>query len=141
MPVIKRIRGGYRRFSRLLTAIAIAIPLLLVLLAAILLPARYALAAESTATAATAGDDENIQFSMPTKIPFALKADGSVIAPTDWAMTIGDGSPYVKVSGFHIDGFQAGVTINGETDTCATWSNRGHETPEGDGRFVLTGDG
>lgn len=77
---------------------------------------------------------------MPTKIPFALKADGSVIAPTDWAMTIGDGSPHVKVSGFHIDGFPAGVTISGETDPCATWSNRGHETPEGDGRFVLTGD-
>ena len=138
MPVIKRIRGGYRRFSRLLTAIAIAIPLLL---AAILSPARYALAAENATTAATAGDDENIQFSMPTKIPFALKADGSVIAPTDWAMTIGQGSPLVKVSGFHIDGFPAGVTISGETDTCATWSNRGHETPEGDGRFVLTGDG
>lgn len=78
---------------------------------------------------------------MPTKIPFALKADGSVIAPTDWAMTIGQGSPLVKVSGFHIDGFPAGVMINGETDPCATWSNRGHETPEGDGRFVLTGDG
>lgn len=78
---------------------------------------------------------------MPTKIPFALKADGSVIAPTDWAMTIGQGSPLVKVSGFHIDGFPAGVTISGETDPCATWSNRGHETPKGDGRFVLTGDG
>lgn len=138
MSVIKIIRGGYRRFSRLLIVITIAIPLLL---AAILSPARYALAAESTATAATAGDDENIQFSMPTKIPFALKADGSVIAPTDWAMTIGQGSPFVKVSGFHIDGFPTGVTINGETDPCATWSNRGHETPEGDGRFVLTGDG
>lgn len=56
-------------------------------------------------------------------------------------MTIGQGSPLVKVSGFHIDGFPTGVTINGETDPCATWSNRGHETPEGDGRFVLTGDG
>ena len=78
---------------------------------------------------------------MPTKIPFALKADGSVIAPTDWAMTIGDGSPHVKVSGFHIDGFPAGVTISGETDPCTTWSNRGNETLEGDGRFVLTGDG
>ena len=78
---------------------------------------------------------------MPTKIPFALKADGSVIAPTDWAMTIGDGSPHVKVSGFHIDGFPTGVTISGETDPCATWSNRGNETVEGDGRFVLTGDG
>ena len=77
---------------------------------------------------------------MPTKIPFALKADGSVIAPTDWAMTIGDGSPHVKVSGFHIDGFPAGVTINGETDQCATWSNRGHETAEGDGSFILTGE-
>lgn len=76
---------------------------------------------------------------MPTKIPFALKADGSGIAPTDWAMTIGQGSPLVKVSGFHIDGFPAGVTISGKTDPCATWSNRGHETP--DGRFVLTGDG
>ena len=86
-------------------------------------------------------DDENIQFSMPTKIPFALKADGSVIAPNDWAMTIGQGSPLVKVSGFHIDGFPTGVTISGETDPCATWSNRGHETPEGDGRFVLTDDG
>lgn len=78
---------------------------------------------------------------MPTKIPFALKADGSVIAPTNWAMTIGDGSPHVKVSGFHIDGFPTGVTISGETDPCSTWSNRGHETPEGDGRFVLTSDG
>lgn len=77
---------------------------------------------------------------MPTKIPFALKADGSVIAPTDWAMTIGQGSPLVKVSGFHIDGFPKGVTISGETDPCATWSNRGHETVEGDGRFVLTGE-
>lgn len=76
---------------------------------------------------------------MPTKIPFALKADGSVIAPTDWAMTIGQGSPHVKVSGFHIDGFPTGVTISGETDPCATWSNREHPTP--DGRFVLTGDG
>lgn len=78
---------------------------------------------------------------MPTKIPFALEADGSVIAPTDWAMTIGQGSPLVKVSGFHIDGFPTGVTISGETDPCATWSNRGHETTEGDGRFVLTGVG
>lgn len=77
---------------------------------------------------------------MPTKIPFALKADGSVIAPTNWAMTIGDGSPHVKVSGFHIDGFPAGVMISGETDPCATWSNRGHEG-EGDGRFILTGEG
>ena len=76
---------------------------------------------------------------MPTKIPFALKADGSVIAPTDWAMTIGDGSPHVKVSGFHIDGFPTGVTISGKTGPCATWSNRGHETP--DGRFILTGEG
>lgn len=133
--------GGHRRVSRLLTAIAIAITLLFVLLTAILSPTRYALAAESIATAATAGDDENIKFSMPTKIPFALKADGSIIAPTDWAMTIGDGSPHVKVSGFHIDGFPSGVTISGETDPCATWSNRGHETVEGDGRFVLTGDG
>lgn len=76
---------------------------------------------------------------MPTKIPFALKADGSVIAPTDWAMTIGQGSPHVKVSGFHIDGFPAGVTISGKTDPCATWSNREHPTPNG--RFALTGDG
>ena len=78
---------------------------------------------------------------MPTKIPFALKADGSVIAPTNWAMTIGDGSPHVKVSGFHIDGFPTGVTISGETDPCATWSNRGNDTSKGDGRFVLTGEG
>ena len=139
--MMNKIRGGYRRFSRLLTTIAIAIPLLLVLLAAILSPARCALATEHDATAATSGDDENISFSMPTKIPFALKADGSVIAPMNWAMTIGDGSPHVKVSGFHIDGFPTGVTINGETDPCATWSNRGHETVEGDGRFVLTGEG
>ena len=79
--------------------------------------------------------DDNVTFSIPTTIPFAIKADGSTIAPTDWKMSVGSGSPHVKISGFNVTGFPTGVSISGESDTCSTWSHKG--TGAVDGKFLF----
>ena len=56
---------------------------------------------DSNINAYSAVDDGNISFSMPTTVPCVMKADGTVISPSDWVIR-NTCSKEIKLSGFDV---------------------------------------
>lgn len=88
----------------------------------------------SPAKAATSiASQPNVMFSMPTTIPFAIKADGSVISPSKWKIKISEDSAYVAIDDIQAIGIPSDISINAESEQSSTYSHSA--TYEADGKW------
>lgn len=77
---------------------------------------------------AYAEDTENIAFSVPAKVPFAVKADGTVIGPSASAWRIeNEGTRPLRMKDVTASGFDDGSTVSAVSEAMpvASTSTRG----------------
>lgn len=130
--MFRKIPGGGVSSSRLSRWLLASVLAVVAVAVGIIGFCDVALAASSSSS--DNSDDDNLTFSIPTSIPFALKADGSCVSPSDWAISV-FGSSKARIVGFKVSGLPSGVTLSGESGECSTFYDKGS------GKFSLSLDG
>ena len=101
--------------------------------------ASIALAAASLAPAAAYGavpeskNGENITFSIPTSLRCAVRADGTVIAPSGWSMS-NSGSGKVEITGVSVSNAIGKLKLSGKSGTI------GYAVGNGNGSYSVSYD-
>lgn len=98
---------------------------------AIALTFSLSLAPSTSAYAEDSDDVENVTFSIPTKIQFKIKADGTVISPSNWAMSVPGGQAPVTITDISTTNMPDGIELTGASEMRTLLSNNGKDTQDG----------
>ena len=124
----KKLRGG----GYLLTEIK-RYPMMIAIVFAISFVISSILFSATAKAATPMVSQSNVTFSIPTTIPFSVKADGSVISPSKWEIKISENSAYVAIDDIQAVGIPSDMSISAESEQSSTYSHSA--THEADGRW------
>ena len=132
--------GGYplavgNRLNRISAAV-VMIACLVIVAVSSLSPFFVPPALAETSGSGGGGDSDNVTFTIPTTIPFKVKADGSVIAPSSWAITVPENQSMVALDDIQVDGLPSGLSLSMYTDDCSTFANAEAHTADGHWEFT-----
>lgn len=76
-------------------------------------------------------DIENVTFSIPTKIQFKIKSDGTLVAPSDWSMSVPMGQLPVTITDISATNIPDGIGLHATSEKRTLLSHNGKSTADG----------
>ena len=81
------------------------------------------LVSSDNAYAADSVDSDNLTFTIPTKIPFKIKANGDIIAPDNWNITVAENTGFYAIEDISATGIPDGIGLSAESEHMSTFSH------------------